>query len=314
MNDEAHLSAEQSGSEAPSRFPRSHGDPRWPQRAARPSRPWPQEPERLNDAPPTRAPAVIGRRADFLAANRGRRAPMPGFVLLVRERGDGDPAMRIGITVTKKIGGAVVRNRMKRRFRVLARELLPIHGVAGADHVLIGRNDGVERDFSLLRSELEKALRKVMSRPAGEYRGPARKKTASATGKGEAPVQRKSGGTSDRRKSGSEDADDRSGGGGSTLSQARPERGAGPKPSQVWSEHGAGSKPSQARPEHGAGSKPPHLQSEHGAGSTLSQARSEHGAGSTPSHAQSERGAESTPSQEQPKRGDETDERDRGAS
>ena len=239
---------------------------------------------------------------------------MPGFVLLVRERGDGDPAMRIGITVTKKIGGAVVRNRMKRRFRVLARELLPTHGVAGADHVLIGRNDGVERDFSLLRSELEKALRKVMSRPAGEYRGPARKKTASATGKGEAPVQRKSGGTSDRRKSGSEDADDRSGGAGSTPSQARRERGAEPKPSQVWSEQGAGSKPSQARPERGAGPKPSQVWSEQGAGSTLSQARPERGDGSTPSHAQSERGAESTPSQEQPKRGDETDERDRGAS
>ena len=239
---------------------------------------------------------------------------MPGFVLLVRERGDGDPAMRIGITVTKKIGGAVVRNRMKRRFRVLARELLPTHGVAGADHVLIGRNDGVERDFSLLRLELEKALRKVMSRPAGEYRGPARKKTASATGKGEVPVQRQSGGSSDRRKSGSEDADDRSGGAGSTPSQARRERGAEPKPSQVWSEQGAGSKPSQARPERGAGPKPSQVWSEQGAGSTLSQARPERGDGSTPSHAQSERGAESTPSQEQPKRGDETDERDRGAS
>ncbi len=101
---------------------------------------------------------------------------MPGFVLLVRERADGDPAMRIGITVTKKIGGAVIRNRMKRRFRVLARELLPTHGVAGADHVLIGRSDGIERDFGLLRAELEKALRKIMSRPAGGHRGPARAK------------------------------------------------------------------------------------------------------------------------------------------
>ncbi|WP_242125542.1 ribonuclease P protein component [Sphingobium sp. Sx8-8] len=110
----------------------------------------------------------MGKRADFLAANRGRRAPMPGFVLLVRERGDGDRAMRFGITVTKKIGGAVVRNRMKRRFRVLARELLPVHGVAGADHVLIGRSEGIERDFGLLRQELEKALGKVMSRPVGE--------------------------------------------------------------------------------------------------------------------------------------------------
>ncbi|MCI4591431.1 ribonuclease P protein component [Sphingobium sp. BYY-5] len=105
------------------------------------------------------------RRADFLAANRGRRAPMPGFVLLVRERGDGDPAMRYGITVTKKVGGAVIRNRMKRRFRVLARELLPAHGVAGADHVLIGRDGGIERDFSLLHAELTKALGKIMTRP-----------------------------------------------------------------------------------------------------------------------------------------------------
>jgi ribonuclease P protein component len=86
---------------------------------------------------------------------------MPGFVLLVRPRDDGDPAMRVGFTVTKKIGGAVVRNRMKRRLRALARELLPVHGVPGADHVLIGRMGGIERDFSLLRAELQKALGRV---------------------------------------------------------------------------------------------------------------------------------------------------------
>jgi len=86
---------------------------------------------------------------------------MPGFVLLVREREDGDPAMRIGYTVTKKIGGAVVRNRMKRRLRALARELLPESGVRGADHVLIGRAGGIERDFAVLRAELVKALGKL---------------------------------------------------------------------------------------------------------------------------------------------------------
>ena len=91
---------------------------------------------------------------------------MPGFVLLVRERQDGDPAMRIGITVTKKIGGAVVRNRMKRRFRVLLREMLPDGGIAGADHVLIGREGGIERDFGKLRTELGKALRKLAPRQA----------------------------------------------------------------------------------------------------------------------------------------------------
>ncbi|MEO5866476.1 MAG: ribonuclease P protein component [Sphingomonas sp.] len=103
----------------------------------------------------------MSRRADFLAANAGRRAPMPGFVLLVRDRADGDPAMRIGYTVTKKIGNAVVRNRMKRRLRALARELLPQAGIAGADHVLIGRQGGIEREFDLLRTEFAKALAKI---------------------------------------------------------------------------------------------------------------------------------------------------------
>ena len=89
---------------------------------------------------------------------------MPGFLLLVRRRDDGDPAVRIGYTVTKKIGGAVVRNRVKRRLRALARELLPDGGVPGADHVLIARGDGVERDFALLRTELGKALSKAHRR------------------------------------------------------------------------------------------------------------------------------------------------------
>lgn len=112
---------------------------------------------------------------------------MPGFVLLVRERDDGDPAMRYGITVTKKIGGAVIRNRMKRRFRVLARELLPQLGINGADHVLIGRGDGIERDFALLRTELEKALRKVMGRPPGDGRDAPRRRQAKGIGPKQPP-------------------------------------------------------------------------------------------------------------------------------
>ena len=66
--------------------------------------------------------------------------------------------MRFGITVTKKIGNAVVRNRMKRRFRELARAILPVNGIAGADHVLIGREGGVERDFAKMADELREAL------------------------------------------------------------------------------------------------------------------------------------------------------------
>jgi len=91
---------------------------------------------------------------------------MPGFVLLVRPRGDGDPSMRVGITVSGKVGKAVVRNRMKRRFRELARAVLPEAGIAGADHILIGRPDGIEREWGLLVSELQRALRKLGQKAA----------------------------------------------------------------------------------------------------------------------------------------------------
>ena len=81
--------------------------------------------------------SVLSKRADFLSANRGLRIARPGFVLLVNP--NSAEQVRYGITVTKKIGNAVVRNRMKRRFRELLREALPTSGLPAHDHVLIGR-------------------------------------------------------------------------------------------------------------------------------------------------------------------------------
>lgn len=69
--------------------------------------------------------------------------------------------MRVGFTVTRKIGGAVVRNRMKRRFRALAREVIPGAGFAGADHVMIGRQNGIERNYGQMRDELSSALERL---------------------------------------------------------------------------------------------------------------------------------------------------------
>ena len=114
--------------------------------------------------------SVLTKRADFLAANRGLRVARPGFVLLANP--NSAETIRYGITVTKRIGNAVVRNRMKRRLRVLLRELLPDQGLPGHDHVLIGRDGGIERDFAKLRGELSAALAR-----AGAGKGdPARRK------------------------------------------------------------------------------------------------------------------------------------------
>ncbi|PKP92629.1 MAG: ribonuclease P protein component [Alphaproteobacteria bacterium HGW-Alphaproteobacteria-14] len=115
--------------------------------------------------------SVLTKRADFLSANAGTRNARAGFVLLTRP--NGGKGIRFGITVTKKIGNAVVRNRMKRRFRELLRAALPTLGLPDHDHVLIGRAGGVERDFALMAEELTKALdraREGKGDPAGDRR------------------------------------------------------------------------------------------------------------------------------------------------
>ena len=105
--------------------------------------------------------SVIRKRADFVAANRGLRVARPGFVLLAHP--NGGQGKRYGVTVTKKIGNAVVRNRMKRRFRELLRAALPNLGLADHDHILLGREGGIERDFAVMRDELVAALSRAAS-------------------------------------------------------------------------------------------------------------------------------------------------------
>ncbi len=103
----------------------------------------------------------LKRRADFLAAAKdGRRAPMPGLVLQARARAEGGPA-RIGFTVTKKVGNAVVRNRTRRRLKEAARLLLRDADIEAVDLVLIGRDGTRGRRFSALQDDLRRALRKT---------------------------------------------------------------------------------------------------------------------------------------------------------
>jgi ribonuclease P protein component len=104
---------------------------------------------------------VIKLRADFLAAARARRQPAEGFLLQARDRGDQD-GPRVGYTCSKKIGNAVTRNRAKRRLRAVAAQVLPALAQRGWDYVLVGRPDmTVSRDFAVLRTDLERALRRI---------------------------------------------------------------------------------------------------------------------------------------------------------
>jgi ribonuclease P protein component len=107
------------------------------------------------------AQARLKRRAEFLrTAQQGRKAAMPGLVLQALVRDDAGPA-RLGFTVTKKVGNAVVRNRTRRRLREAARLLLRDHPVAGIDLVLIGRDATRTRPFTQLTEDLRRALAKL---------------------------------------------------------------------------------------------------------------------------------------------------------
>ncbi len=118
----------------------------------------------------------LKRRAEFLRiAAKGSKAPMPGLVLQALRRDDDAPA-RLGFTVTKKVGNAVVRNRTKRRLREAARLFLSAQAQAGAaltgvDLVLIGRDGTRRRPFLALQDDLRRALRRTgaiaAERPVG---------------------------------------------------------------------------------------------------------------------------------------------------
>jgi ribonuclease P protein component len=101
----------------------------------------------------------LKRREEFLkvAATR-RKCAVPGLVLQAA-RGPADAAsIRVGFTATKKLGGAVVRNRAKRRLRAAAAAVLPVAGTRGYDYVLVARAGTLDRSWPALLDDLRKAL------------------------------------------------------------------------------------------------------------------------------------------------------------
>ena len=138
--------------------------------------------------PPSASSSRLGRlrkRSEFLrVAAKGRKASTPGVVLQALAIDPtipmSEPAeLRVGFTVSRKVGNSVARNRARRRLREAARSVLPRLAAPAHDYVLIGRTETLTRPYPALLADVESALRRVgahrdETRKPGAARGDAR--------------------------------------------------------------------------------------------------------------------------------------------
>jgi ribonuclease P protein component len=99
-------------------------------------------------------------RAQFLRVRRGAKAVRPSLIVESQRRTPTGP-VGLGLTATRKIGGAVVRNRARRRLREAARVLLPRLGLPGVDYVLVAREGTLRAPWAALLDDLGIALLSV---------------------------------------------------------------------------------------------------------------------------------------------------------
>ncbi len=100
----------------------------------------------------------LKKRPAFLAAAKGASCSRGAVVVQAVDRADGELVVGCGFTATKRVGGAVVRNRAKRRLREAARRLLPLHAAPGRDYVFIARAGTAKRPWARLLDDVESAL------------------------------------------------------------------------------------------------------------------------------------------------------------
>ncbi len=173
------LPAKQPEAQAAPRLPLAHVDQERPEGAGATPRQGPQAPERLKASSDgrsdrsTSAPgltiATLRKRSAFLRTANGLSERRRTLVIQSRPRGDGAPTVGAGFTATRKVGGAVIRNRARRRLREAVRKLLPIHARAGTDYVFIARQETPECPWQRLLDDMESALVSLARRlDAGE--------------------------------------------------------------------------------------------------------------------------------------------------
>lgn len=120
---------------------------------------------------------TLKKRAEFLRIRGGARFAGSTFVLEAKPRTPAgpaaDPGPRFGFTITKALGGAVVRNRIRRRLRAALLEVAPVAAQDGMDYVVIARQPAATRPFEDLKKDLEHALQRV-HHPQRQQRRPKR--------------------------------------------------------------------------------------------------------------------------------------------
>jgi ribonuclease P protein component len=102
----------------------------------------------------------LRQRADFLAAATGVKMPTAAFVLQARKRDDSG-SVRVGFTVSRKVGTAVERNRVRRRLKEIVRLSAATGLPCGHDYVLVGRRAALALPFEQITEDFKRALRRL---------------------------------------------------------------------------------------------------------------------------------------------------------
>jgi ribonuclease P protein component len=134
-----------------------------------------------DDGRPDPAGGPLGRllrRAEFQRVSRGRRIPTETFTLQSRRREgtktEAFSGARVGLTVTRSVGRAVERNRVRRRLKEALRVAQPLEAEGDHDYVLMARREALGRRFAALVDDVRTAFRAARRRGAEDHgRGPA---------------------------------------------------------------------------------------------------------------------------------------------